>query len=119
MLPKENRLVSKYEFNKTRYLANKQKTKISQKYFHVFWLDVNNYDGPSRIGIVISNKFHKSAAKRNKTKRVFREVIRSNLGKIKNGYWIVVHPKFISIDKSYEEINTDFNQVIQKVPFTR
>lgn len=119
MLPKKSRLKDKYEFNKVRYLANKQSTKYSGKLFHIFWLDVDDFDGASKIGIVISNKFHKSAVKRNKTKRYFREAFRKYSDKMKHGYWVVVHPKFISIDKTYEEIDTDVAKVLQKIPIAR
>ena len=119
MLPKKNRLTSDYEFNKVRYLANKHGTKYTANLFHIFWIDAKDYDGPAQVGIVVSNKFHKSAVKRNKTKRVFREVVKKHFDKIKEGYWVVVHPKFKSIDKSYEEIDADFTKAIQKISLSR
>lgn len=119
MLPKQNRLTDKYEFNKTRYIANKNNTKTSSPLTHIFYIKPHNYTGPTKFGIVVTNKFDKSAAHRNRTKRLFREAIKSNLDKIQDGYWVVVHPKFKSKESTYEEINTDFTKVLQNLPFTR
>jgi ribonuclease P protein component len=110
MLKKPNRLTSKYQFNITR----KHGKSIEGKLFHLYYVKPRNYEGPSKVGIVVSNKFSKSAAKRNRLKRVFREVIRLNLGIIPSGYWVVVYPKYYSAGKKYEEICSDFTQTIQK-----
>ncbi|MFC1622264.1 ribonuclease P protein component [Patescibacteria group bacterium] len=115
MLKKQNRLTSKFEFNITRKYGGKK----SGQHFHMFYLQPKNYTGPAKIGIVISNKFHKSAVKRNKTKRLFREVIRKNLELFPDDLWVVIHPKFHTIDKSYEEINSDFVKTLQKVSFPK
>lgn len=115
MLKKANRLVSGYEFNKVRRFGNKYTT----RYFHIFWLQPRNYSGPTKIGIVVSNKFHKSAVKRNRVRRVFREVVQHSLPQIKDNLWLVLHPKFFTIDKGYEEINSEFIAVLQKIPVTK
>ena len=115
MLKKKNRLVSDYEFNKVYRLGENHKS-LS---FDIFYLDVRDYDGPSKIGIVVSNKFSKVAPKRNRTKRVFREAVRNNLEKIKDGFWVVIKPKEPSKDKKYEEINEEFNKVLSKISISR
>ena len=104
MLKKENRLTSKVEFNITRKYGGKK----SGNHFHIFYLQTKKYIGPTKVGIVISNKFDKRAVKRNKVKRLFREVIRKNMNLLPDNLWVVIHPRFHTIDKSYEEINTDF-----------
>jgi ribonuclease P protein component len=119
MLPKKNRITSKYEFNKVRNLANKNGTKYTAKWFQVFWLDVDDYDGPPKVGIVVSNKVNKSAVKRNKIKRIFREVVKEHFDKIKHGYWVVIHPKASSIEGNYDEISTDFNRTIQEISISK
>ncbi|HLC93901.1 MAG TPA: ribonuclease P protein component [Patescibacteria group bacterium] len=111
MLRKYNRLSTKYEFNRTKKLGQS----YSGQFFHFFYLKPKNYSGPSKVGIVVSTRFSKSAAKRNRLKRVFREVIRNNFDKIEPGYWIVVYPKFGSGNRKYEEISSDFAKTIQKV----
>jgi ribonuclease P protein component len=113
MLKKENRLTSRFEFNKVRYLANKNGTKYSSPLFHIFFIESSA--GPSKFGIVVSNKYHKSAVVRNNIKRIYREVIREHFGKIKGGFWIVIHPRKASADRSYEEISTEFIKAIQKL----
>jgi len=115
MLKKPNRLTSKFEFNITR----KYGKKFSGNHFHLFYLFPKNYEGPTKVGIVISNKFHKHAVKRNRVKRLFREIIRKQINTFSDNMWVVVHPKFQTINKTYGEINTDFIKTLQKVSFPK
>src|SRR3989304_6398209 len=114
MLKKENRLSTTYEFNKTRRLGRR----TSNPLFELFYLKIRNYEGPSRIGVVVSNNFSPIAPERNRVKRVFREVLRLSIRKVPNGYWMVVHPRRAATAKSYEEIRTEINKVLSKIPFT-
>jgi len=113
MLQKSNRLTSNFEFN----VARKYGTRYSSNLCHIYVLKAKDYQGPARIGIVISTKFHKNAVVRNRVKRLYREVVREHLKKLSPGLWVVIHPKFICLEKNYEEISTDFNQLLQKVSF--
>ncbi len=124
MLKRENRLKTRYEFSKTR----RHGEQLSTDYFHLYYLpyfvekdqqDRGAERNPTRIGIVISGKFSKSAVERNRVKRIFREVVRQNFGRIRPGYWVVIHPRIKSKKASYEEINTEFIKILQKVPFSR
>ena len=116
MLKKENRLLTNYEFRKVRRLGKRYKG----PYFTLYYLETkNNEEAPSRFGIVVSNKFDKSAVKRNRVKRLFREVVRLNLDKLKVGFWVVIYPNKASEDKNYEEINIEFNKVLSKIPLTK
>lgn len=110
MLPRENRLSTTREFNRVRKYGKKIRTSL----FDLFYLDIKDYDGPPRIGIVVTNKFSKIAPTRNKIKRLFREVVRLNLKKLKNGYWIVIHPFKITTEKTHEEVSTEINKTISK-----
>lgn len=85
---------------------------------HIYALVPQNYRGETKVGIVISNKFHKKAVRRNKVRRIFREVVRSNIEKLGSNRWVVIHPKFDCLGKTYEEINSDFTKILQKVSFT-
>jgi ribonuclease P protein component len=114
MLPKANRLSTTYEFNKTRRLGKR----VSSPLFDLFYLDFHNYDGPTRVGVVVTNKYSKVAPVRNRVKRVFREVVRLNLKKFKDGYWVVIHPRKSAEEKGYEEVNAQFTKILSKVPFT-
>jgi ribonuclease P protein component len=112
MLKKEFRLTTNFEFNVTRKYGQQAKG----NYTFIIALKPTNYTGPTKAGIVISNKFHKNATVRNRTKRLYRQAIQSAFDQIKDkGIWLVVQPKFNAIDKTYEEISTDFNQTLQKI----
>jgi len=112
MLKKENRLLSRYEFRKTHFKGQRIRT----PFFYFYFLEQK---GPTKVGIVVSNKFSKKAVVRNRTKRVFREIVRQNFGRIQPGFWIVLHPSRKSLNASYEELNTEFNKILQKAPFSR
>ena len=50
-------------------------------------------DGMPRVAVIVSTKVAKSAVRRNRIKRVLRELLRTNIGKLKAGdYAIVVKP---------------------------
>ena len=115
MLKRAYRLSSNFEINVTR----KYGKKASGADFHIFYLNPYNYIGNTKFAIVISNKFDKSAVRRNKVKRIYREIIRVNLDKIKDGFWIVIHPRFHSITKTYDELSTDFVKTIQTLPIAK
>jgi ribonuclease P protein component len=114
MLKKDNRLSTTYEFNKVR----REGESFRSKNFMMFYLDVSGYDGPTRVGIVVSTKYSKVAPVRNRVKRVFREVVRLNLDKIKDGYWLVIQPFKSATEKGYEEINTEFNKALSQIPIS-
>ena len=111
MLKRQFRLSSKYEFNITR----KYGKNAEGKWFYMYYLIPRNYKGVSKAGIVISNKYSKSAVKRNKLKRLFREALRANFDRIPEGFWIVIYPKHQAGRKKYEEISTAFAKTIQEV----
>ncbi len=111
MLKKEYRLVSKYEYGITK----KYGKTLQGRFFHLYYLVPRNYTGSAKVGIVVSNNFSKSAVKRNRLKRVFREVVKNGYGKIPQNLWLVIYPKYFSINSKYEEISTDFNNALQKI----
>ena len=79
MLPKKYRLKNNSAFSATYRLKNT----FGNKYF-LLYLGTKITDKESqnpKIGFVVSKKFHKRAVKRNRIKRLLREVIRL---KIKN-----------------------------------
>ena len=107
MLKKKNRLTSNFQFNVTR--------KYGQKYegdcMFVYVLKPLKYSGETRAGIVVPNKMHKKAVKRNRVKRLFREALKNYLDKMGRQRWVVIHPKFNCLE------NTDLNKVLQKMSF--
>ena len=115
MLKRENRLSSDFEFNITR----KYGKYFNGKYFHIYFLRPKNYNGPTKVGIVVSNKFSKKAVERNRIKRIFREIVGNNIEKIgKDNIWVVIHPKISCQNKSYEEISAEFNKILQEASFS-
>ena len=110
MLKKQNRLSTDYEFNLTR----KYGRNLVSRYFYLYVLNPQNYEGPTRVGIIVSNRFDKSAAKRNRIKRIYREVIRNNFDKLPPKLWIIVYPKSGSREAKYEAINAEFIDILQK-----
>ncbi len=63
----------------------------------------------------MSNKLHKNSVVRNRVKRLFRESVRQNFGKISTGWWLVFHPRFVCVGALYEEINIEIAAVVQKL----
>ncbi|NMB91306.1 ribonuclease P protein component [candidate division WWE3 bacterium] len=115
MLKKENRLSSDFEFNVSRKYGRYYESPL----VHTYFLIPKNYQGPTKVGIVVSNKFSKKAVERNRIKRIYRKVVEENFEKINKGdLWIVIHPKIGSSSKTYEEINLDFNNLLQKASFS-
>lgn len=69
----------------------------------------------SRIAISIGLKFSKKAVERNRAKRVLREAIRKNYGKIKSGYDLVFYLKNAKPeDVDYKNISEALNIVLEK-----
>jgi ribonuclease P protein component len=69
----------------------------------------------SRFGIIISNRVSKKATERNKLKRQIREIIRSQINKIKPGkdcIFIVLSP---ILGKSHEEIEESIEKLLQRL----
>ena len=111
MLKKENRLSTNFEFNVTR----KHGQKLSGTYCQIYYLLPKNASKFTRTGIVVSNRVHKSAVKRNHLKRLFGECLREKFATIPNGIWLVIQPNTKSLKASYEEICADLNTLLPKV----
>jgi ribonuclease P protein component len=114
MFKKENRLSTNFEFNITK----KYGRRITGFYFSAYYLYPRNYTGPTRIGIVTSNKFHKNATVRNKVRRQFREIMRLNMDLLGENMWWVIFPKTASLGIEYEKIRSDFTKTLQKISLT-
>lgn len=100
MLKKNNRMGLNKEFDRA--------FKIGQSFYgKMLGLKaVDNNLAVSRLGILISTKVSKKAVIRNHFKRQIREIVGSELSKLKNGkdLVIVVFPQIL--DKNFEEIKT-------------
>jgi ribonuclease P protein component len=124
MLPKKNRIRTRFEFGKVKKFGDSYR----YKYFYLYALPISRLEdisrgrwdigGQSQVGFLMSNKLHKNAVVRNRVKRLFRESVRQNFDKISEGWWLVFHPRFICVGASYEEINFDVAAVLQKISVT-
>ncbi len=108
MLPKENRLVRKPDFEKVKEKGEKFQS-------HLFGLLVfPNEEDVSRFGFVISTKLSKKAVKRNRVKRILREQVRLSLPKIKNGFDVIFLGKKALLEVSYKEIGKEIKRLFKK-----
>lgn len=97
-------LKKKKDFNK----AYKGKTIAGKLIF--LKAQKNNLD-VSRFGFVVSSKISKKAVIRNKIKRRLREVVKD----FKKGFDIIIIVKPEIINKTYQEIKSDFKNVIKNI----
>ena len=114
MLPKEYRLKKRGAFNAT-YKTGKS---LHKDGITMFCGKENKTNYPTKIGFVVSKKFHKRAVKRNRTKRLMRESVRLYIkqNQIKNRYLSVI---FVAsqklLDKNFFEINRAMKMLVEKI----
>lgn len=122
MLPKKNRIHTRFEFDKVKKYGNSYR----YKYFYLYALPISRIEqiskgrweigSQTRVGFLASTKLHKNAVVRNRIKRWFRESVRQNFDKISQDWWMVFHPRFICVGADYEKINAEVVKAIQKLP---
>lgn len=115
MLKKANRLISNFEFNVVRKYGEHANTGS----MYLTYVKPTNYKGPVKVGFLIPNSYDKRAVQRNRSKRLLREVVANHLAKLKDDFWIVISPRQSLKERTYEELNTEFASILQKVSFTR
>lgn len=98
MLKKINRMGRNKEFDRA--------FKLGQSFYgKILGLKaVNNDLEVSRLGILISTKISKKAVIRNHFKRQIREIVQTELPRLKNGKDLVVVVFSQILDKNFEEI---------------
>jgi ribonuclease P protein component len=109
MLPLKNRLKKKKDFE----TVFGKGSIIKNKYFFlkIFKREENS---DTRIGFIVSKKVSKKAVERNRIKRLFREVIRLNLGKIKPRYDMVYIVLASARDKDLSELEKEIMSILEK-----
>ena len=113
MLPKQNRLKKKKDFER----VFKQGKGIKRDF--LLFKFVKNDLGASRFGFVVSQKISKKVTVRNKIKRRLRAVLREELPKIKPGFdgvWVVLKN---STPPSFKEIQETIKKIFQKAPLIK
>lgn len=102
MLPTKNRLSKTKDIQKTF-------TRGRGFFYPLFGVKFEAGLPPSRFTVVVSTKISKSAVKRNKIKRVMREVLRKNIPLLKDGnYLVLARPP--AVKASAQELKDGFLQ---------
>lgn len=118
MLPRENRLRAKYDFNQVKRFGRSLDTPL---FGLSFWRPRSQSPGQSsRFGFIVSKRFCKKASERNRAKRKLRETVRLWLKAqplttrgIYRDVVLVARPALLK--SSYEEINRWLVEVLPKV----
>ncbi len=108
MLPKKNRLKKRKEFEEVF-----KEGKVFFGSFFLIRIKKNDFSLP-RFAFVFPFKQEKSAVKRNKGKRLFREIVRHCLPSIKGGFDIILIIKKKSLTQDKKEIEEDVVKVFKK-----
>ncbi len=107
MLNKANRLTKDKEFSGV-FKPERGKGRSSYDKLIGIKTAANNLHS-IRFGILISTKISKKAVERNKIKRQIREIIRLQMGELKDGYDCVVITLPGIVGKTYGEIEKSVN----------
>ena len=117
MLPKKYRLKNNIAFTTTYKLKNI----ISDKYFIVYLGNQIKEDSQTlKIGFVVSKKFHKRAVKRNRIKRLMREILRlkikeNKLLDVQKLRSMVLVAKPPSIDLDYKSTEIAITKLLERI----
>lgn len=109
MLPRENRLTKKKEFDRVL----KKGAVIQSPSFGLFFVKEDDL-APSCFGIVISNKISRLANRRNRVKRIIREALRGLLARIEPGFSFVFLSRRSIIDRTHEELEVEIKDVLRR-----
>ena len=73
---------------------------------------------PSRVGIVVGRRFG-NAVRRNRVKRVFREVVRELYEDLMPGHSLLIFPKREALRESFEELKQQWLAVLERAHLRR
>ncbi len=109
MLPKENRITKKKEFDSFFSTEFKKRNGLNQSGQFMILKTYKNNFGRARFGFIVNNKIDKNAVVRNKIKRQLRKAIQDIFSNLKqfNDCLIIVKPQiknkdFVDIKKEVE-----------------
>lgn len=117
MLPKKFRLKNKKAFDATY----KNRKIVSNSMLTVYLgREKRDKEAPSKIGFVVSKKYHKRAVRRNRIKRLMREVLRlaikqEKLGNLNKYMSVVFLPKDTTIGAKYCDIEASFYKLLERI----
>ena len=108
MLPKINRITKKKDFDKIF-----KKGKGYSGDFLFLKIFKNNFS-INRFGFIISQKVSKKSTIRNKIKRRLREIIKTNLPKIKKGFDIILIIKPNAEKESFRNFKDEVQKILKR-----
>lgn len=118
MLPKQYRLKNQKAFDATY----KQRQVVADKFLTLYIGKKKPDDSEqiTKIGFVVSKKFHKRAVKRNRIKRLIREAFRLEIKEksLKNAekyLSLIVIPKFGAVEADFGCIQRSVRGLIEKI----
>jgi len=110
MLPKENRLSAKDNFDR---IKREGKTFQAESFSAVLYKRED--DKPIKIGIIVSNKISKSAVVRNRIKRILKDILLPNIAILKKGFSILFLVKRKIILKTKDELSLETTMLLEKM----
>jgi ribonuclease P protein component len=108
MLPQENRLKKKKDFEKVFKMGKGYREDF------LFLKTTKNNLKESRFGFIVSKKISNKAVIRNKIKRRLRAIIQKKIPRMKKGMDIVIVTLPGIEDKSFQEIEKNVNKIFAK-----
>lgn len=111
MLPKENRLTKKKDFEKVLKKGRGFRQKA------LFLKIIENNLPQSRFGVIVSKKTEKKAVGRNKIKRQIRDIVWKNINNAKKGYDLVLIAQPEIKEKSFKEKLLIIDNAFKKINF--
>lgn len=108
MLPKQNRLRKKKDFEKVL----REGRWVKNGFLFLKW-NFNN-SKVSRFGFVVSKKISKKSTLRNKIKRRFREIIKQKLPEIKKGIDVVFISRTGLEKKGFQQLEETIRKILIK-----
>ena len=108
MLPKENRLKKKKEFEAI-FKGGRSLRSLS-----FFLKYLGNGTENTKVGFVVSKKVSKRAVERNKAKRRLREAFREVKDEIREGVSVVVVANPSIKDRAFKEIKEEVSSILKK-----
>ncbi len=115
MLPYQNRVTDKYDFNRLRRFG---KTYTTPLLLLSYFKDQKNQTAPSKIGIIVNNKIDKRAVVRHRIKRLVLTCVQKRLSSFGLGYFVVFVAKPSIVGKNYEEVSSCINKALSEISFS-
>lgn len=108
-LPKEKRVVRSAEFRSTYQNG----TRISSRFFVAFCGRTAECDTPSRFGFTCPRALGK-AVDRNRIKRRMREALRRHVGRLPQGFDLILHPRRVVLTIEFARLEAEIVRILDQ-----